>query len=143
MPRAGELGCHIMGSSHEARDPRVERGMRTQLGVRMEALQGGADPVGWKVGFNLPAVQQQLGLDRPIAGFPDSSPPPGSSPTAAPGRWVRSPRSSTGLGPSRVWCPTTYGELFLAARGSRAGASLLPLQLDLHIAFLEHEIAFS
>jgi 2-keto-4-pentenoate hydratase len=43
--------------------------MRTQLGVRMEALQGGADPVGWKVGFNLPAIQERLGLDRPVAGF--------------------------------------------------------------------------
>jgi 2-keto-4-pentenoate hydratase len=35
----------------------------------MEALQGGADPVGWKVGFNLPAIQERLGIDRPVAGF--------------------------------------------------------------------------
>lgn len=50
-------------------DPRIERGMRTQLGVRLEALQGGAEPIGWKVGFNLPAIQERLGIDRPVAGF--------------------------------------------------------------------------
>ncbi len=43
--------------------------MRTQLRVRLEALQGGAEPVGWKVGFNLPAIQERLGIDRPVAGF--------------------------------------------------------------------------
>lgn len=50
-------------------DPRIERGMRTQLGVRLEALQCGAEAIGWKVGFNLPAIQERLGIDRPVAGF--------------------------------------------------------------------------
>jgi 2-keto-4-pentenoate hydratase len=50
-------------------DRRIEHGMRLQLGVRTEALQGGADPVGWKVGFNLPEIQARLGIDRPVVGF--------------------------------------------------------------------------
>jgi len=36
---------------------------------RREVLAQGAEPVGWKIGFNLPAVQEKLGIDAPLAGF--------------------------------------------------------------------------
>jgi 2-keto-4-pentenoate hydratase len=36
---------------------------------RREVLAEGADPIGWKVGFNLPAVQEKLGIEAPLAGF--------------------------------------------------------------------------
>jgi 2-keto-4-pentenoate hydratase len=36
---------------------------------RRELLAQGAEPVGWKVGFNIHAVQEKLGLDGPVAGF--------------------------------------------------------------------------
>ena len=36
---------------------------------RREILAQGAEPVGWKIGFNLPAIQEKLGLDAPLAGF--------------------------------------------------------------------------
>jgi 2-keto-4-pentenoate hydratase len=43
--------------------------MAAQLVRRREILAQGAEPVGWKIGFNLPKFQQQLGIDRPVAGF--------------------------------------------------------------------------
>jgi 2-keto-4-pentenoate hydratase len=36
---------------------------------RREILARGAEPIGWKVGFNLPEVQRKLGIDAPLAGF--------------------------------------------------------------------------
>jgi 2-keto-4-pentenoate hydratase len=36
---------------------------------RREILARGAQPVGWKVGFNLPEFQEKLGIDAPLAGF--------------------------------------------------------------------------
>jgi 2-keto-4-pentenoate hydratase len=50
-------------------DPRIERGMRAQLERRAALLAGGALPLGWKVGFNVPATQERLGIDGPLAGF--------------------------------------------------------------------------
>jgi 2-keto-4-pentenoate hydratase len=50
-------------------DPRIERGMRAQLELRAALLAKGARPLGWKVGFNVPATQQRLGIDGPLAGF--------------------------------------------------------------------------
>jgi 2-keto-4-pentenoate hydratase len=58
-----------MTSDAEKVDPRVIAGLPTQLGRRAELLAGGAEPVGWKVGFNLPAVQQAFGITDPISGF--------------------------------------------------------------------------
>jgi 2-keto-4-pentenoate hydratase len=34
-----------------------------------EILAQGAEPVGWKVGFNVSAAQEKLGIDAPLAGF--------------------------------------------------------------------------
>ncbi len=36
---------------------------------RREVLAAGAEALGWKVGFNVPAVQQKLGIAAPLAGF--------------------------------------------------------------------------
>jgi 2-keto-4-pentenoate hydratase len=36
---------------------------------RRQILAKGAEPVGWKVGFNVAAMQEKLGIDRPLAGF--------------------------------------------------------------------------
>jgi 2-keto-4-pentenoate hydratase len=36
---------------------------------RREILARGAQPIGWKVGFNLPEFQRKLGIDAPLAGF--------------------------------------------------------------------------
>jgi 2-oxo-3-hexenedioate decarboxylase len=44
-------------------------GMAALLVRRREILARGAEPIGWKVGFNLPQFQQQLGIDAPLAGF--------------------------------------------------------------------------
>ena len=48
---------------------KVERGMTAQLLRRRRILSKGADSLGWKIGFNLPEVQEKLGIDRPLAGF--------------------------------------------------------------------------
>jgi 2-keto-4-pentenoate hydratase len=36
---------------------------------RRELLAQGAEPIGWKIGFNISAAQQKLGIDGPLAGF--------------------------------------------------------------------------
>ena len=36
---------------------------------RREVLGEGAEALGWKVGFNVPAVQEKLGIAAPLAGF--------------------------------------------------------------------------
>jgi 2-keto-4-pentenoate hydratase len=50
-------------------DPRVIAGLPAQLARRSELLAAGATPVGWKVGFNFPAVQKAFGIENPISGF--------------------------------------------------------------------------
>ncbi len=47
----------------------VSRGMHTQLARRVAALADGATAVGWKIGFNTPAVQQVFGLSEPVVGY--------------------------------------------------------------------------
>jgi 2-keto-4-pentenoate hydratase len=44
-------------------------GMGALLVRRREILAQGAEPVGWKVGFNLPEFQRKLGIGAPLAGF--------------------------------------------------------------------------
>jgi 2-keto-4-pentenoate hydratase len=43
--------------------------VRALLVRRREILAQAAEPVGWKVGFNVPEIQRKLGLDAPLAGF--------------------------------------------------------------------------
>jgi 2-keto-4-pentenoate hydratase len=47
----------------------VEQGTEAMLMRRTKVLDAGAEPVGWKVGFNVPEIQQKLGIDAPLAGF--------------------------------------------------------------------------
>jgi 2-keto-4-pentenoate hydratase len=47
----------------------VERGTAALLTRRREILAQGVEPIGWKVGFNVPEIQEKLGIDRPLAGF--------------------------------------------------------------------------
>jgi 2-keto-4-pentenoate hydratase len=47
----------------------VARGMRAQLARRDADLAAGARPVGWKIGFNTPAIQETFGLTEPVVGY--------------------------------------------------------------------------
>jgi 2-keto-4-pentenoate hydratase len=47
----------------------IERGTRALLTRRREILAQGAEPIGWKIGFNVRATQERLGIDAPLAGF--------------------------------------------------------------------------
>jgi 2-keto-4-pentenoate hydratase len=47
----------------------VERGTEALLMRRREILAQGAEPIGWKIGFNVRATQERLGIDAPLAGF--------------------------------------------------------------------------
>jgi 2-keto-4-pentenoate hydratase len=47
----------------------VERGTAALLTRRRQILAQAAEPVGWKIGFNVPEIQRKLGLDGPLAGF--------------------------------------------------------------------------
>jgi 2-keto-4-pentenoate hydratase len=48
---------------------KVAAGMRAQLGRRDAELVAGAGALGWKLGLTVPAVQERLGLDGPVAGY--------------------------------------------------------------------------
>jgi 2-keto-4-pentenoate hydratase len=47
----------------------IEEGTQAMLVRRQKILDAGAEPVGWKVGFNVPQIQTKLGIDAPLAGF--------------------------------------------------------------------------
>ena len=47
----------------------IETGTEAMLTRRREILAQGAEPIGWKVGFNMPEIQRKLGIDAPLAGF--------------------------------------------------------------------------
>ena len=64
--------------------------MRALLARREAELgAGGAEPVGWKVGFNLPAVWPALGIDAPVAGYLTSATVVEPGATVAVGGWVQ------------------------------------------------------
>ncbi len=48
---------------------KLAAGMRALLARREAELGAGAQAVGWKVGFNLPAAWERLGIDAPVAGY--------------------------------------------------------------------------
>jgi 2-keto-4-pentenoate hydratase len=50
-------------------DPRIAKGMRTQLAQRRARIEAGEAPLGWKVGFGAPAAMKALGLNAPLVGF--------------------------------------------------------------------------
>jgi 2-oxo-hept-3-ene-1,7-dioate hydratase len=47
----------------------VSRGMHAMLAGRDAALTAGAVPVGWKIGFNTPAIQEHFGLTTAVVGY--------------------------------------------------------------------------
>jgi 2-keto-4-pentenoate hydratase len=47
----------------------VSRGMRALLARRDADLDAGAVPVGWKIGFNTPAIQAHFGLTEAVVGY--------------------------------------------------------------------------
>jgi 2-keto-4-pentenoate hydratase len=47
----------------------VEAGMRALLARRSAELDGGATPVGWKIGFNTPAIQAHFGISGAVVGY--------------------------------------------------------------------------
>lgn len=47
----------------------VDRGMRTLLDRRADELSQGVVGIGWKIGFDTPAIQQHLGLDEAVVGY--------------------------------------------------------------------------
>jgi 2-keto-4-pentenoate hydratase len=47
----------------------IERGTEALLMRRREILAQAAEPIGWKIGFNVSQVQEKLGIDAPVAGF--------------------------------------------------------------------------
>jgi 2-keto-4-pentenoate hydratase len=50
-------------------DPRVHAGMTAQFRERRERIEAGDSPLGWKVGFGLPAAQAKLGISAPLVGY--------------------------------------------------------------------------
>jgi 2-keto-4-pentenoate hydratase len=51
----------------------VPAATEAMLALRRSVLEAGARPLGWKVGFNVPAVQEKLGIESPLAGFLSSA----------------------------------------------------------------------
>ena len=54
-------------------DARVAAGLAEQLRAWRAAVDGGAARVGWKIGFNAPAVQEMCGIAEPVIGHLTSS----------------------------------------------------------------------
>jgi len=52
----------------DSEDERVARGLRAQFAALAERRAAGAELIGWKIGLNLPAIQRQLGITRPVLG---------------------------------------------------------------------------
>lgn len=48
--------------------PEIRRGLETQLAALRAAEARGDARVGWKIGFNDPAVQERMGLDQTLVG---------------------------------------------------------------------------
>ena len=47
----------------------VSRGMETLLDRRADDLAGGAVGIGWKIGFDTPAIQEHFGLREAVVGY--------------------------------------------------------------------------
>jgi 2-keto-4-pentenoate hydratase len=50
-------------------DPRVQAGLERQLHSWRDAIARGGHRLGWKIGLNVPAMQEKLGLDHSVIGF--------------------------------------------------------------------------
>jgi 2-keto-4-pentenoate hydratase len=56
-------------ASSAGSDPRVRRGMETQLAERRRRLDAGERPLGWKVGFGTEEAMARFGTDAPLVGY--------------------------------------------------------------------------
>ena len=52
----------------KAENEHVVPGLRAQFAALAEKRAAGAEPIGWKIGLNVPTVQETLGLSRPVIG---------------------------------------------------------------------------
>jgi 2-keto-4-pentenoate hydratase len=52
----------------EAEPGTVARGLEEQFNLLSAKRARGSELIGWKIGLNVPAVQRQLGLERPVIG---------------------------------------------------------------------------
>lgn len=50
-------------------DPRIARGMATQLATRRARIAAGDPPLGWKVGFGAPAAMAKFNITAPLVGY--------------------------------------------------------------------------
>jgi 2-keto-4-pentenoate hydratase len=50
-------------------DERVRAGLERMMEARARAVADGARPVGWKIGWNAPAVRERLGVGSSVIGF--------------------------------------------------------------------------
>jgi 2-keto-4-pentenoate hydratase len=50
-------------------DQRLIDGLHEQLKSWRAELQGGAQRIGWKIAFNLPAVREMVGIEEPTIGY--------------------------------------------------------------------------
>jgi 2-keto-4-pentenoate hydratase len=50
-------------------DPRIARGMATQLATRRARIAAGDAPLGWKVGFGAPAAMAKFNITAPLVGY--------------------------------------------------------------------------
>jgi 2-oxo-3-hexenedioate decarboxylase len=55
-------------SGRAAADPRIARGLAAQLRGLRARIEQGERRVGWKIAFNVPAVQEQLRISAPVIG---------------------------------------------------------------------------
>jgi 2-keto-4-pentenoate hydratase len=65
---AGALSAGPVSAGPVSAGP-VSAGMRALLARRSAELGSGATDVGWKIGFNTPAIQQHFGLTTPVVGY--------------------------------------------------------------------------
>jgi 2-keto-4-pentenoate hydratase len=70
-------------------DPRILRGMETQLKLRQTRLDAGEKPLGWKLGFGAPAGMERLSIDAPLIGFLTDKTLLPSDATASIAGWTR------------------------------------------------------
>jgi 2-keto-4-pentenoate hydratase len=62
--------------------------MRALLARREADIAAGASPVGWKIGFNTPAIQQHFGLAEPVVGYLTDTRVVGAGTTLPVAGWV-------------------------------------------------------
>ncbi len=70
MDEEGEEGtAAVSAPAASAAASALSAGMRALLARRSAELESGATDVGWKIGFNTPAIQQHFGLTTPVVGY--------------------------------------------------------------------------